>query len=289
VKTLKGYKVPKLDGSILKILVNGQDMPTGQDNALQDWAEATPVRICAELSADFAKARKQCDLGASSKIGIYVSARSSGTGLRVISSAVEEESGFASSSVEFEPHMAGGTLSINVYLVVIDAGNQLSNLAPSTNDILSEWQTSVHLEGDENRASVYFKDFQSGHDKCLWEIELALPVDDDEWRNLSTNSVVSVALNKEFFQKHWEQKYTPYFLKFDYLWALVEAFADEPDFVDTVFINFKDAPGSFIKYCQNIILWLFDSDDIQTIKRLLRDKQWLRSQMQSKLAKQVGF
>jgi hypothetical protein len=289
VKTLKGYKVPKLDEAILKILVNGQDMPTGQDNALQDWAEATPVRISVELSADFVKAREQCDLGASSKIGIYVSARSSGTGLRVISSAVEGEAGLASSSVEFEPHMAGGTLSINVYLVVIDAGNELSSLAPSTNDILSEWQTSVHLEGDDNRAGVYFKDFQSGHKKCLWEIELTFPLDDDEWTNLSTNSVISVAVNKDFFQEHWDQKYTPYFLKFDYLWALIEAFADEPNYVDTVFMNFKDAPGSFIKHSQNLLFWLFESDDSDTIKRLLRDKQWLRSQMQSKLAKQVGF
>jgi len=289
VKTLKSHKVPKLDEASLKILVNGQEMQRGCDNALQNWAEATPLKISVEISADFEKARDQCDLGANSKIGIYLSSRSSGTGLRVISSAVEEEAGSATASVEFEPHMAGGTLAINIYLVVIDAGTSLSNLAPRTNDILSEWQTSVHLEGDDNRASVYFKDYQSEQKKSLWEIELTLPLDDDEWMNLSTNSVISVAVNKDFYLQHWDHKYTPYFLKFDYLWAVVEAFADEPTFVDTVFLNFKDAPGSFIKYCQNILFWLFDSDDIDTIKRLLRNKKLLRSQMQSKLAKQVGF
>lgn len=289
MKTLKGYKVPKLEKATVQILVNSQEMLTGQENVLNDWAEATPLIVSAELSADFNKAREEIDLAEGSKIGIYVSARSSRTGLRIISSVSEEEAGSASANVKFEPHMAGGTLSIRIYLVVIEAGSSLSSLAPATNDILSEWQTSVHLEGDENRASVYFKEFGAGQKNNLWEIELTIPSDDEEWINLATNSVISVAVNKDFYQKHWEQKYFPYFLKFDYLWAVLEAFVDEPTLVDTVFSNFKNAPGSFIKYCQNLLFWLFESDDVESIKRLLRNKQWLRSQMQSKLASQVGF
>jgi len=289
VKTLKGYKVPNLENATLRILANSQELYLSQDNALSDWAEATPVIVSAEVSADFVKARQEIDLKEGSKLGVYVSARSSRTGLRVISPVSEEDAGFASANVQFGAHMAGGTLTIRVYLVVIDAVSGVSSLAPAENDILAEWQTSVHLEGDENRASVYFKDFQAGQKNSLWEIELTFPSDDEEWINLSTNSVIAVAVNKDFYQKHWDQKYSPYFLKFDYLWSVVEAFVDEPEYVDTVFSNFQEAPGSFIKYCHNLLSWLFESDDVEAVKRLLRNKQWLRSQMQSKLAMQVGF
>ena len=289
MKTLRGYKIPKLSDAQIRILVNGKEIIPGVENVLNDWAEVSAVAISAELRSDIDQARKECDLPADSRLGLYVSARSSGTGLRIISPVIELAAEAAEAVVAFSPHSAGGTISIRAYLVVIEAGAVASNLAPSNNDILADWQASVHLEGDGNRASVYFKEFEASQKHSLWEIELSCPTDDDEWLNRATNSVVSVALNKTFYLKNWDIKYSPFFLRVDYLWSVVEIFIDEPNYVDTVFVNVKEAPGSFIKYCHSLLGWLLETDDRELIKRLLRDKNWLRSQVQSKLAKQIGL
>jgi hypothetical protein len=289
LKLLKGYKFPKMEDANLRILINGKELQLFTDNMLEDWAEADPVSSGIEFTGNVSLAKLESDLPSESKLGIYVSARSSRTSLRVIYQVSEVESDRAEASVHFDSHCCGGTILIRIYLVVIDSGNTNSDLAPSNNDILADWYTSVHLEGDENRASVYFKQFEAGQSHTLWEIDLSRPSDDDEWMNRATNSVVAVAVNKEFYLRSWDKKYSPFFLRFDYLWAVLEIFIQEPDLVDFVFEKYVPASGSFIKYCHNLLFWLFGTDDLDIIKRNLKNTNWLRSQLQSKLASQVGI
>lgn len=282
MQTLRSYKTPNPEEIKVKLKVNEVEIAQGLEVLLEEWHPDASTTIELGFESDWDEVRSQCSLGLGSQIGLYLTVKSSLTGVREVSSTEVLGAKDGKLSFEISSQLLGGKVTVKLFLVCLQASPDSGPLAPGNFDQLLEWTWSAELEGDKKRGAVFEASFPEQYKEALWHIEVDHQSDSDSWLNDSINSRLRVFINKDMFQVERFENSWRINLVTDYIWELIRMAGKDLETLNFVYENAEIGKGSLIFTARNALVLVFGQMSPTDVTRLISENPtYVRSLIQS--------
>jgi len=252
----------------ISLSVNGISVNPVEGVEISTWHPGSTTDFRVDLQMQLPEVKASADLGEKSTLGIYITVKSSLTGLREISPVHVLSQNETDVLFSVPSEKIGGKLVIKVILLCIFASNDSGDLAPSDLNQLLDWMWVADLEGEKHRGAVFEANFPETYGDALWHIEVFDPENLDSWKTESVNSAIRVYINKSKHLGLREEQSWNMNLVCDYMWALTQLAARDLETLRYVYSEGEESKGSLIATALNCLRMNFPIESPEEIYSL---------------------